>query len=414
MPGKAVTIAAGDSTDPQHKGNHNQHGGHGGHNGGGGGGGMIPFKISGKQASRSGFATTTATLTASTTSTQMISIQPSGFVRFLNLEVTLTPTGGTPSFAADGPWNVFAAVELRNAAGNDLIPPVTGYQLYLMNKYGSQFATGPYADPKNNRQYSSTAGAAHFFLAIPLELDNKTGYGSIPSLAANRTYLLSLTFGSIATVYSPTTPPTSVAVTVNCTSYYWAEPPSHGPHGMRQATHPNGVGTTAQWQIEQPSVNPGDRKIKSNNVGNLIRCLIFTIRNSSGVRIDTNGVPNLSELYVDNAPLMYLTNTEWEYLMAAVWYGFTAATKDTAGGLDTGVYVIPFFTFTEGLAGIGDGHRGQYLQTLDSTLLELRGSSWGSAISGIDILTQAVVPSGDKEEAGGAVAAFYGHALQHH
>lgn len=399
---KAVTahVSAGDTNPKQ-----------GGPNGAAMPAGSIPFKIAGRQSSRQAFSSSVANLAAGLVPLSPIPIQPSGFIRWINLEVTIASTGGTPTFAADAPFNVLNSIEFRNAAGNDIIPPVTGYQLFLMNKYGCQMAAAPFSDPRNHRQYTTSGGNAHFYLAIPLEIDPSNGYGSIPALAANRVYQLNVTLSALSQIY--TSAPTSATVTINATTYYWTEPPREGPHGMRQATHPNGVGTTAQWQIEQPSVNPGDRKIKSNNVGNLIRLLIFTIRNSSGVRIDTNGVPALSEILVDNAPLFYLPAAEWEWFMA-LNYGFTAATKDVAVGLDTGVYVMPFFALTEGLAGVNAGHRGQYLSTLDSSLLELRGTSWGSAVSGVEILTQSVVPSSDRNEAGGSAAAFYGEALRHH
>jgi hypothetical protein len=351
----------------------------------------LPFSIASRQMSRFSFNVGTVAASAATpTPISPIQIPAVGYLSHINLEVTVTGTGGTtPAFTADAPFNILQAVEFKTAAGNDIIAPYTGYQLYLANKYGCQYAQAPACDNRSGRQYAATAPSAHFFLQVPLEIDNRTGLGAIPALASNRSYQLSLTLAAISVAL---TGAPAVTVAITGTAYYWSEPPATTQNGIVQQTSPNGVGTLSQWQIEMPAVTPGDKYIKSNNVGNVLRTLIFTLRNSAGARIDTNGWPSVSEIYLDNEPMFYLSQNEWEDNMCK-WYGFTAASKDVANGLDTGVYVIPFHALAGGYAGDPSNARTQYLPTLDASQLQIRGTSFGSAVSTLEILTNSVIPT---------------------
>lgn len=348
----------------------------------------LPFPIAARMATRFSFTTGTIALdSAAPKPISPIQIPAVGYIRHLNLEVTVAGTGGTtPAFTADAPFNVLQVVEFRTAAGNDLIVPLTGYQVYIANKYGAQFAVAPYSDNRMGRQYSATAPSAHFFLQIPLEIDCETGLGAIPALASNRSYQLALTLAAVSTVLSGA--PT-VNVTINGTAHYWTEPSTATQSGVPQATQPFGLGTISQWQLDAPPVTPGDKYVKSNNVGGSIRTLIFTLRNSSGARIDTNGWGSNVELYLDNEPMFYAGQNEWEDMMSKR-FGLTASSKDVAQGLDTGVYVYPFHALAGGMAGDPANSRSQILPTLDASQLQLR-TIFGSAVSSLEILTNSVV-----------------------
>ena len=81
-------------------------------------------------------------------------------------------------------------------------------------------------------------------------------------------------------------------------------------------------------------------------------------------------------------------------------YGLDASqsSKDVAGGLDTGVYVLPYSALLGGLAGDPANSRGQLLNTNSASLLQFYGSSFGSAVSTLEIVTNTV---------SGAAAAIY-------
>jgi len=355
---------------------------------------QLPFPIASRRMSRFSFTTgNVAMQAAAPTPISMIQIPAVGYLSHINLEVTVSTVSTGLTFNADAPFNAIGLLEFKTAAGNDIIVPLTGYQMYLVNKYGCQFAGAPWSDAKASRQYAATTGtngSAHFFMPIPLEIDARNGLGAIPALASNRSYQLQVTLAAISTVFGGTV--TSANVLINGTAYYWSEPPASTQNGISQATQPANLGTLSQWQLEQPPLTPGDKYVKSNNTGNVIRTLIFTLRNSSGARIDTNGWPGVSEIYLDNEPMFYFTQNEWEDNMVK-WYGFDATSKDAAKGLDTGVYVIPFFSLASNDQSNDALARNQYLPTLDASQLQIRGTSFGSAVSTLEIITNSVIPT---------------------
>lgn len=355
----------------------------------------LPFTIASRASTRQSFQIPNVALAAAapvTPPATPVQIPAVGYLRSLRLEVTLTAVGGTPALSADAPFNIINSVALKNAAGQNLIAPLSGYELYIINKYGAQgqglaSSYGVLGDPKSGRQYSSpAAGPIHFFLDIPFEIDPSSGLGAIPALASNRSYQLEISYNALSTIF--TSAPTSATVNVDVTANYWDVPVASTPGGAVQATEPFGLGTVSLWQKEVPVVAPGDQLTRSNNTGNVIRNLIFILRNSSGARVDAD-FPNLSELYVDNNPMLRFKKTEWQDFMARA-YGLTASALDAAGGLDTGVYVIPFHVLAGGLSNDPSNSRAQLLATLDATLLQFKGYGYGAAASGLTILTQAV------------------------
>lgn len=350
----------------------------------------LPFTIASRAMTRHSFSVTSALSAASQTPLSPIQIPAVGFLRNLQIKVTVTSTGGT-AFTADGPFNVLSSVEFRTAAGNDLVVPSTGYQVYLMNKYGHPSVMSPYSDPKFV-QYSTTAGtAASFYLDIPFEIDPETGLGAIPALASNRSYQLNL----ILAPYSVITGATAASVTIEGVAHYWSEPPAQSASGLAQETQPQGLGTISQWQLDTPPLTPGDKYVKLSNVGNFMRNIIFVLRNPSGVRVSTDW-PAVTELYLDNEPMMYLPSGDWQRRMRQV-FGLAATAMDAANGLDTGVYVIPFDALVGSLSGDPANSRSQYLPTLDASSLQIRGTSFGAAASTLEILTNSIIPrsSGD-------------------
>jgi len=352
----------------------------------------LPFPIASRQQQRPSFTVGPVSLQASANSPQNpVQIPAMGFLRSILLQVTVAGTAtGTPVVTADGPFNAIAQIGLRNAAGDALMVPVTGYQLYLIDKYGGYPYSGNAADPKAGSGYSYTVGsgvfAATFFLYIPLEFDQSTGLGSIPALSSNRSYQLDLILSSFNTIVTGTI--LTGTVTIQGYSLYWALPADTSPNGLPQATEPDGLGTLSKWQLETPPLTPGDKLIQSNNVGGFIRTLIFVLRNSSGVRIQTNGWPTTSEFILDNETQEYLNLAQWQNRMIRENQWFAAI--DTAGGLDTGVFALQFSGYTGSEQGEANNSRAQILPTGAASLLQLRGTSFGSAASTLEILTQSI------------------------
>ena len=346
----------------------------------------LPFTIASRAMTRFSFFESAALSGAGIVPMKPIQIPAVGFLRKIELEVEVTATAGT-GFPGDGPFNILSSVEFRTAAGNDLIVPVTGYQLMLMNKYGHPSISSPYSDPRLI-EYAVTSGtSARFTLDLPFELDPETGWGSIPALASNRNYQLNINLSP----YTVITAATGATVNITATAHYWSEPPATSASGIGQETQPMGLGTISQWQLDTHSVNPGDKYLKLNNTGNFMRNIIFVLRNAAGARIGGAEWPEVSELYLDNEPMLYLRRNGWHRTMRTV-FGLDATGANVAKGLDTGVYVIPFDAFVGSVSGDPANSRSQYLPTLDSSQLQLRGQSFGAATSTVEILTNSVIP----------------------
>lgn len=355
----------------------------------------LPFTIGSRASSRQSFQIPNVALSNAATvipAGTPVQVPAVGYLRNLRFEVTLTSTGGTPALNADAPWNIISQISVKNAAGQPLIAPLTGYELYLINKYGAQgqglaSAYGINGDPKNTRQYSSpAAGPIHFFLDLPFEIDPSQALGAIPALASNRSYQVEISLAALTTIYSSA--PTSATVTLDVTADYWDVPVGTTPGGVAQQTEPFGLGTLSLWQKEVPVVAPGDQLIRSNNTGNVIRNLILVTRTAAGARTDAD-FPNIMELYVDNNPMLRFKKTEWQDFMARA-YGYSATALDATGGLDTGVYVFPFHVMAGGLSNDPGNSRAQLLATLDATLLQFKGYGFGASISTLTVLTQAI------------------------
>ena len=348
---------------------------------------VLPFAISARQSSRFSFNVPTTNLGTTQTPLSPIQIPAVGYLNKIVLDVSITVTGGTsPAYTADAPFNVFSLIELRNSSGNDLIVPMDGFRYYLLNKYGSQGVNAPWSDPKSDPTYSTTLASTHFMLDVPCQISPADAFGAIPALASNRSYQLALNLNAIANLVSGS--PTSVSVSINGYAWFWTEPVAQTMSGVGQQTAPPFNGSLNLWQYEALPVTPGDKYLKSDNVGNVLRTLIFTLRNSGGGR-DGVDWPSVCELYLDNNPMFYLPQAQWKSWMGRI-YGFDSA-QDTAQGLDNGVFVIPFFALAEGYA-MANARRGQYLPTLDSSLLQLRGTSWGAGASTLEVMTNSVQP----------------------
>lgn len=347
-----------------------------------------PFIFGSRAASRLSFTVPTVTLGTNVQPLSPIQIPPVGYIRRIDLAVNIKTTGGTaPAYTADGPFNVFSQIELRNSSGNDLIVPMNGYRWFLLNKWGVQGFDSPACDPRANATFNTTITNTTFTLSIPSEISPGDTFGAIPALAANRNYQLQLSMDALSNVI--TGAPTSATVDIVATVHYWTEPAASA-NGQGQATIPPFNGTVNMWQYESIPVTAGDKYFRSTNVGNVLRTLIFVARNSSGARVETTAWPDVCELYLNNDPLFYLPIQQWKSWMSRT-YSLTSSTPDTAGGLDTGVFVVPFFALAEGKA-IANARRSQYLPTLDSSSLQIRGTSWGANASSLEIITNSVQP----------------------
>lgn len=353
----------------------------------------IPFSIAARQQDRFSFQPNVPASLGATTATPLtpIEVPATGFLRGILIEATATVSGGTPQTQADAPFNMLQTIGVRSPEGTPLIVPVTGYQLFLINKYGGQTWFGVNADPRVGYDFDYTvASSIHFFLWLPFEIDKATGLGSIPAQSASRNYQVDITLASIQTVFGATTPPTTVAPLITAYAFYWTQPAPANSLNQTQVQSPNKL--ISQWSLETPALTPGDKYVKSNVQGNILRTQIYVCRNSSGARIDTNGLTGFFQFIVNNEVQNYWSIREWTYLITK-WFDLTnprSGGKDVANAPDTGVYVNPFHAFEGAAAGDPNNSRGQMLTTNSAAQIMLYLNPVGSDGSTLEILTQKI------------------------
>lgn len=377
----------------------------------------IPFVRAARKKSAAA-ATLSGTVPAAATQLSVVQVPAAGYLRGIELLVDVATSGNsavtafkTAASAGDAPWSFINSINLVSADGSNLVSNISGYQLFLVNKYGAFRSQGQQMDPRSDQYFNITSGSGatggsfSFRLFIPVEIDQSQAFCAIPNLAANKSYQVNIQLAASSAVYS-TAPTSAGSYTITVINHYWSQPAALNAVGVPQQIAPVGVGSINLVQNQSIPVTSGDRIVQISNVGNVIHKLIFTLRDSSGNRTAT-GWGATNQLILNNDTLFYWTtpssstnkNTWASYITDVYGYGDavnatapgTGSTIDSANGLDTGVYALNFGDIN------GNGQtacsRDQFLPTLDSTLLQLRSTSFGSTASTLEVISMAVKPT---------------------
>lgn len=356
-----------------------------------------PFTLASAYTSRQAF---TASQIALTTSTQQpigfpLNIRSFGWLSNIVLEFTLAgTTGGVLGWA--GVAGLIDRIGVRTSAGQPLIAPVSGYNLYLDNKYGGKTfgpATpiGVDGDPYNlygvNLNPADNGGVLHFFLALQFEIDHSSGLGCIPSTASDREFTIDLSLASYTTMFTtnPTTP-ANLELSIVATAWYWDLPAA--------GQTPFGVSNTSQTyrllQIERGPINSGLNTYQSSNKGNVIMNSIVKVLNSSGVPTEA-AMSDPYEIDLDNNPRLWFTQAQWRAAITQ-WYGYGANGQalGAPGGQDAGVFVIPWRLLAGGQGADPNASHAQYFTTLNTSQIDFKGYNYGTSAASLELLTDSV------------------------
>jgi hypothetical protein len=352
-----------------------------------------------------------------------IQLQTNAFLENVILDFALltgSNSGNSVAFAVDSPWQVIGQIRLDDPAGQSIIAPITGYQLYVLNKYLPDVECR--FDPKSDPNYYATTGSGAgggsfgFRLVLPIEHRRRDALGALNNSAANQRYLITINIiAAFATLY--TTAPSTEATTLSLQVYqqYWTSPPatittSQGSSQTQQT--PTGLGTVGFVRFERHNEvsGGGSPQIQFNNVGDYISSIIFTLRDTAGARdiytppqSATNAnYPTELDFWVNDFQLradsLYgpggtatATGVGGIGLRdIARAYGYSAA-FEAAAGLDNGVlpmlFLYQLFDRVENFAPAN-----QYLPTDATTKLQIRGSTWGSGAANLEVLTRMIRP----------------------
>lgn len=359
----------------------------------------LPFTRASVMRSTTG-QTVTGTLSASTQVLQDLAVPVGGFVRYFEIQVTITSAGNSAAVAyqPDTFWNFFNQVSVVNASGDPILSPISGYQLYLINKYGLH--TFLPQDPKLYDEFTQglgfatgtggTAGSGTFKLRIPFEVCARDALGCLPNSASNMTYNVKLIVNTLTSIYStsPTVAPTFAVAT---SAYWWSAPPPVSPTGVPQEVAPMSVGATALWRVQTIPVSAGDIILKLSAVGATIRNMICTLRTTANARTAAD-MPAVMQFRVNGTSLLYKTVAQVNSDTASLFRFDRTATRDAAGGLDNAVF-LPFPEMN-GMRGYAspDAPRDQWLPTEAGTALEIQGTSWGATAGKLEVLTNELRP----------------------
>jgi hypothetical protein len=348
-----------------------------------------------------------ATLTVVPSTTYQIQLQTNAFLENIVLDVAATTSGNACTFSMDSPWTFFSSIQLLDPAGQAIITPITGYQLYLLNKYlpDTDCAFDPIRDP--NYLLSTATGILSFRLSVPVEHRRRDALGALNNSAANQRYLLTLTTSALNTIgqgnlFLTNALTTAAVYTVNAYQQYWTSPPATitTSAGATQVQGtPSGLGTVGFVRYERHNeMNGGGApQIQLNNVGDYISDIFFVNRLAATYNLrDQASWPNPWAWWVNDFQVFALTVNDWQRWMAR-FYNFWSGIQvgilpPTLGGmLDIGVFTLPW------LHGLFDnqenfGPANQYLPTDATTKLQIRGSTWGSTVGFVEVITRLIRP----------------------
>ena len=364
-------------------------------------------------------------------STTQVQLQTNAFLESLILDVSVTTSGNsaTVKWQADAPFNIIAQIKLDDPAGQSIVAPITGFQLYTLNKYlldtdmnfdparDAGFSMLPTAANNGSGSSAGTAGSAYFRLVVPVEHRRRDALGALNNSAANQRYLLTITTAAsyaagadtannvYLTSSGPTTAPT---VGINIYQQYWTAPPavittSSGSTQV-QAT-PTGLGTVAFVRYERHNEvsGGGQPQIQLNNVGDYIANIVWTLRLATNNARDAYTAGNAANTGYANWPAEFdfwendfqvhaLSQDDWIRWMSR-FYNLTSisAQAGNPGTLDAGV----FSQFQ--LSSLFDDNTNfapanQYLPTDATTKLQVRGSTFGSSSSYLEVVTRMIRP----------------------
>lgn len=269
------------------------------------------------------------------------SLQATGWLAELIFFITATFTSaGAPTFAQDGPWNLFSNIELDDVNNEAIFGPFSGYVWFLINKMGGYYY---YDDPSTSASYQFTLGTTttlQWVMRLPLEIVNRDPLGPLASVNNTASLTLKLTQNVVNTTSGPfaTNLPTASSVRVRGTQRFYWEPKKSDKQGRPIAGSPPASGTTQYW-------TQGSVPIAAAGVINqqLITGLGYPWREYLFVYYDNSAVPSraagetawpdpiLGIKFEANMLVTQLNKVVWQDLMAKT-YGMPSPVADTRGG----------------------------------------------------------------------------------
>jgi hypothetical protein len=344
----------------------------------------VPFlKASHEHVEAVQVAAISATPGANLVQSAQIPIPSYGYMR--NIAVKVSTSGGTAGagvLAGDAPWNVIQSIQIMDTNGSPITAPISGYALYLMNKYGFTAAASDPQIGTDNATASTNIVNFAFILRLPVEI--LRGLGSLPNQNSAAAYKMQITMNTSTNIYS-TPPTTAPLVQFDLWLEAWSKPGAVTPSGRPQEVTPPRSGTTQRWWFSGGNpVVAGTSKVTVNQVGNLVRTIIFVVRSAAGVRQALANMPTPVELWWDNRQQFAIDTVLLRKYMAEriIPLGNAGYT-----GVENGVLV---FDYSHDVMNTMASGTDLWLPTVQATRLELRANNW--VVGSVDFMVNDVTP----------------------
>lgn len=359
--------------------------------------GAIPFTIASRPQGRYSALQTVSNFT-SAGSFQPIQLAATGWVRWVELKfsATFTTASAAAVVAGDAPWNLVAGITLTDATGQPVFQPITGYNLYLVNKYlpagnvnpndASAWKANPHIGPEYAFAASGTSGSATFRLRLEFEQDAGSGYGCIPNLDSNASLQLKVDYAIYTVAFTGTTP-SAATLALRVSQHYYA-PVGKSIAGVAANNMPIGAGDYVETRYETQTVTAAaENLVQQTNRGGLIKGYLFVSRNA-GTRTAYTAASNFGAI-LDNVPILEgIPIEEWQALVrrasgnigADLTTSYAPLTAGVLPGLDAGVMPVPWYA-------MNTPYRDSWLETRVGSLLQAKLTP-GASATGLEIITQ--------------------------
>ncbi|HEY1706414.1 MAG TPA: hypothetical protein VGG75_42620 [Trebonia sp.] len=357
---------------------------------------VVPFLRGSGKGKYKFFSKAGLTLTTASQDLGPIDIKAYDYMRSILVTLTTTTAGTATAgtLAADGPFNAFTNIAVKQPNGQTMYQTSSGHHSAMIQKHGYYRA---HSDPRADPVFvwssgSGTAPTMTFAFRIPFELDLRDALGSLPNKDAAAPFSLELSLNTLANVFPVST--TSPTFTVEAWLEAYDQPPTSLNGEQVQTTPPN-MNTLQRWTEQNITMASGSFDARVRKLGNYVRGIIPILLNSSGVRDDSDWSDPV-QIVLDEDVKDNISKADWYRRNWEIYgYGAAGSTVDEyTGGLsgrDTGVY--PYGYFVDGRSP--EENANLYLPTIESEDYLLRGQNWGSGASKISCLVCEVLPQGD-------------------
>lgn len=304
-----------------------------------------------------------------------------------------TGAGTSVAFAADSPLNAINDIQLLDVNSKPIIgASISGYDLYLINKYGGYAFS---EDAKQSPQFLATTGTGTsagnfaFILRLPVEFVQRNGLGSLINKNNVATYKINTIIAGSGDVYT-TAPNTLPSIRLRYQQFGWMDPNAADMKGNPVNQNPPGVNSVQFWQKQTYSVNAGALNQRLIGIDSLVRNLVFRLDAATGARLTgENDWPDPFTFLYETALPIQRIRAIWRHMMQQD-YGYVN-TVETAGGRDNGIYVEPYCK--DFFLKPGAELTNQYLPVSSATALAMSGSIGGSGAHTITVLVNKIVPA---------------------